>query len=131
MRHFIVIILAFVILLGMLAVTPWGHDFIAVRSTRYSPGFSEVAFRSLGVGDAREHVIASLGQPLSRYFIIHRSNSIPENVSTLPSDLSADTWVREILSFSTGTRVRGDFRLVQIILDGGSRVESMRDFVTD
>ena len=131
MRAFIVIVLALVVLLGVLAVTPWGHDFVAVRSTRYSTGFSEQAFRSVRVGDAREQVIASLGHPLTCYYIVHRSNSIPETVSTLPADLAADTWVREILGFSAGTRDRVDFRLVEVILDRSGRVEFTRDYVTD
>jgi hypothetical protein len=130
MRASIVIVLAFVVLLGVFAVTPWGHDFIAVRSTRYAPGFSEQAFRSVRVGDAREQVIASLGKPLNSYYIVHRTNSVPETVSILPTDLSADMRVSEILDFSAGTRARGDFRLVEVILDRTSRVESTRDYVT-
>src|ERR1041385_3140275 len=130
MRASIVIVLAFVVLLGVFAVTPWGHDFIAVRSTRYAPGCSEQAFRSVRVGDAREQVIASLGKPLNSYYIVHRTNSVPETVSILPTDLSADMRVSEILDFSAGTRARGDFRLVEVILDRTSRVESTRDYVT-
>jgi hypothetical protein len=131
MRAFIVIVLAFVVLLGVLVVTPWGHDFIAVRTTRYAPGFSEQAFRSLRVGDTREQIITALGQPLSRYYIIAPSQGIPETVSALPAELPADASVREILDFSTGTRPRGDFRLVEVILDRSNRVESTRDYVTD
>jgi len=127
----VIVLCAAIVLLGVLAVTSWGHDFVAVRTTRYAAGFSEQAFRSVQVGDSGEQVIAALGQPLSRYYIVHRSNSIPERVSTLPADLSADTWVREILDFSAGTRARGDFRLVEVILDRSSRVESTRDYVTD
>ena len=72
MRAFIVIVLLFVVLLGVLAITPWGHDFVAVRITRYAPGFSEQGLRTVRVGDTREQVTASLGHPLYRYYIVHR-----------------------------------------------------------
>ena len=64
MRAFIVILLAVVVLFGVLAVTPWGHDFIAVRTTRYAPGFSEQAFSSARVGDTREQIITAFGHLL-------------------------------------------------------------------
>lgn len=132
MRVMFLLLLALVALLAVALVTPWGHDFVSVRSTRYAPYFLEQALRSVCIGDSREQVIASLGQPLTRYYIIVRSNSIPETVSTLPAgESAADTSVREILNFSTGTRARVDFRLVEVILDRSNRVESTRDYVTD
>jgi hypothetical protein len=70
------------------------------------------------VGDTREQVTASLGQPLTLFYIVRRFNSIPETVSTLPADLSADISVREILNFSAGTRLARDFPLVEVQLPG-------------
>jgi hypothetical protein len=40
--------------------TPYGN-------TRYAPGYSEAAFRSIRVGDTEASVVAKLGQPLAIY----------------------------------------------------------------
>ena len=133
MRLKIVILLALFSLVVAGLVTPWGHDFVAIRSTRYAPGFSEQSFRAVRVGDSREQIAALLGQPISTYYIIVRSNgTIPETVSSLPTTkLPADASVQEIRAFSAGKRTRGDFRLVEVILDRSGQVESTRDYVTD
>lgn len=124
-------VVAIVLLLPLLLLTPRGQHRSALRSTLYAPDFTEEGFRSLQVGDERQRVTDLLGEPMKHYYLIVRSNSVSEIVSILPPVLAADASYLEVLGFSTSKYPRGEFRIVEVILDRGGRVESTRDYIGD
>jgi hypothetical protein len=126
-------------LLGLLAVVAIllspliFHDSIATRNTVYSSSFAEAAFMRIQLGDSQDAVVAALGAPLSRHYILRYPGDSYNSYPAVPPEQLPERasihW--EILEYSRSKNPPSDFRLLEVALDAKGVVAFTRNYVTD
>ena len=109
------------------------HDYACRRDTRYAPSFTETSFRTLQPGDTREKVLATIGEPVSRWLVLQYPNGAYNGHAAVPiSEFPSGTSLyREVLDYSESTKPPADFRRVAVALNRDGQVVDVNDYVTD
>lgn len=121
--------LTFVVLLGGVLL----HDSLAAKNTVYSPSFSDGAFKQIKEGVSREAVVAAIGEPLRREYMLRYQNEsyAPHPIVPLEQLPKGASIHWELWDYSASKRFPDDFRAVVVGLDANGTVAFTSDYVTD